>query len=108
FFFVKQKTAYGSFTCLEFRRVLFRSRRAMKSAAGATMRAGAKGIRIEIAGRLHGAEMSRREKTVEGSVPLHTLRADIDYAHAREIGRASCRERASIWRRTYSATRQST
>ena len=45
------------------------------------MRAGAKGIRIEVAGRLNGAEMSRREKSVEGSVPLHTLRADIDYAN---------------------------
>lgn len=63
------------------RRIAFR--RAMKSAAGATMRAGAKGIRIEIAGRLGGAEMSRREKTIEGSVPLHTLRADVDYAAAR-------------------------
>lgn len=59
------------------RRIAFR--RAVKSSAGATMRAGAKGIRIEVAGRLGGAEMSRREKTVEGSVPLHTLRADIDY-----------------------------
>ncbi len=63
------------------RRINFR--RAMKSSAGATMRAGAKGIRIEIAGRLNGAEMSRREKSVEGSVPLHTIRADIDYAHAK-------------------------
>lgn len=63
------------------RRINFR--RAIKSASAATMRAGAKGIRIEVAGRLNGAEMSRREKTVEGSVPLHTLRADIDYAHAR-------------------------
>ncbi len=63
------------------RRIAFR--RAMKSAAGATMRSGAQGIRIEIAGRLGGAEMSRREKTIEGSVPLHTLRADIDYAAAR-------------------------
>ncbi len=63
------------------RRIAFR--RAMKSAAAATMRSGAKGIRIEIAGRLGGAEMSRREKTVEGSVPLHTLRADIDYHAAR-------------------------
>jgi small subunit ribosomal protein S3 len=63
------------------RRIAFR--RAMKQSAGATMRAGAKGIRIEIAGRLGGAEMSRREKTVEGSVPLHTLRADIDFYHAR-------------------------
>lgn len=61
------------------RRVAFR--RAVKMASGATMRAGAKGIRIEVAGRLNGAEMSRREKSVEGSVPLHTLRADIDFAH---------------------------
>jgi small subunit ribosomal protein S3 len=60
------------------RRMSFR--RAIKSAAGATMRAGAKGIRIEVAGRLNGAEMSRREKEVAGSVPLHTIRADIDYA----------------------------
>lgn len=54
-------------------------RRAMKSASAAAMRSGAKGIRIEIAGRLGGAEMSRREKEVQGSVPLHTLRADIDF-----------------------------
>jgi small subunit ribosomal protein S3 len=60
------------------RRISFR--RAIKSTAAATMRAGAKGVRIEIAGRLNGAEMSRREKEVAGSVPLHTLRADIDYA----------------------------
>ena len=40
---------------------------------------GAKGIRIEVAGRLNGAEMSRREKFIEGSVPLHTLRADVDF-----------------------------
>lgn len=63
------------------RRIAFR--RAMKQAAAATMRAGAKGIRIEVSGRLGGAEMSRREKTVEGSVPLHTLRADVDYYAAR-------------------------
>ena len=55
-------------------------RRAIKSSAAATMRAGAQGIRIKVAGRLNGAEMSRREKEVQGSVPLHTLRADIDYA----------------------------
>lgn len=61
------------------RRIAFR--RAIKQASAATMRAGAKGIRIEVAGRLNGAEMSRREKEVQGSVPLHTLRADIDYAH---------------------------
>ncbi len=63
------------------RRMSFR--RAIKSAAAATMRAGAKGIRIEVAGRLNGAEMSRREKEVAGSVPLHTLRANIDYAQVR-------------------------
>lgn len=63
------------------RRMSFR--RAIKSASAATMRAGAKGIRIEVAGRLNGAEMSRREKEVAGSVPLHTIRADIDYAGVR-------------------------
>lgn len=63
------------------RRMSFR--RAIKQASANTMRAGAKGIRIEIAGRLNGADMSRREKEVAGSVPLHTLRADIDYAAAR-------------------------
>jgi small subunit ribosomal protein S3 len=65
------------------RRIAFR--RAVKSAAGAAMRAGAKGVRIEVAGRLGGMEMSRREKEVQGSVPLHTLRADIDYAAARAL-----------------------
>jgi small subunit ribosomal protein S3 len=63
------------------RRIAFR--RAIKSSAAATMRAGAKGIRIEVAGRLGGNEMSRREKESQGSVPLHTIRADIDYAAAR-------------------------
>ena len=58
-------------------------RRAMKMAAQNTMNAGAKGIRIEVAGRLNNAEMARREKTVQGSVPLHTLRADIDFHAAR-------------------------
>jgi len=60
------------------RRMSFR--RAIKSASAATMRSGAKGIRIQVSGRLNGAEMSRREKEIAGSVPLHTLRADIDYA----------------------------
>ena len=55
-------------------------RRAIKQASANTMRSGARGIRIQVAGRLNGAEMSRREKEVAGSVPLHTLRADIDYA----------------------------
>ena len=59
------------------RRMSFR--RAIKAGAAATMRAGALGVRIEVAGRLNGAEMSRREKEAQGSVPLHTLRADIDY-----------------------------
>lgn len=61
-------------------------RRATKMAALNTMNAGAKGIRIEVAGRLNGAEMSRREKIIEGSVPLHTLRADIDFHAARALG----------------------
>ncbi len=60
------------------RRMSFR--RAIKMSAAATMRAGAQGVRIQLSGRLNGADMSRREKEVQGSVPLHTLRADIDYA----------------------------
>jgi small subunit ribosomal protein S3 len=56
-------------------------RRAIKSASAATMRAGAQGIRIQVGGRLNGNDMSRREKEVAGSVPLHTLRADIDFAY---------------------------
>lgn len=65
------------------RRIAYR--RAIKSAAGAAMRSGAKGIRIEVAGRLGGMEMSRREKEVQGSVPLHTMRADIDFAAVRAL-----------------------
>ena len=63
-------------------------RRAVKMALQSTMNAGAKGIRIEVSGRLNGAEMSRREKFIEGSVPLHTLRADVDFHchHAPTIG----------------------
>ena len=63
------------------RRINFR--RAVKMALQNTMQSGAKGIRVEVAGRLNGAEMSRREKFSEGSVPLHTIRADIDYNGAR-------------------------
>ena len=63
------------------RRINFR--RATKMAAQNTINAGAKGIRIEVAGRLNNAEMARREKVIEGSVPLHTLRADIDFHTAR-------------------------
>jgi len=57
-------------------------RRAMKQSLGAAMRMGAEGIRIKLSGRLGGAEMSRTEQYMEGRVPLHTLRADIDYAQA--------------------------
>ena len=57
-------------------------RRAMKKAMQTTLKLGAKGIRINCAGRLGGAEMSRSESYLEGRVPLHTLRADIDYGFA--------------------------
>ncbi|PLX30328.1 MAG: 30S ribosomal protein S3 [Ignavibacteria bacterium] len=56
-------------------------RRAMKSAITAAMRMGADGVRIMCAGRLGGAEMSRTEQYKDGSIPLHTLRSNIDYAH---------------------------
>ena len=62
------------------RRVAFR--RAMKKAVTSTMKFGAEGIRIQCAGRLGGAEMGRREWYREGRVPLHTLRAEIDYGLA--------------------------
>lgn len=55
-------------------------RRAMKSAIQSAMRMGAEGIRVMCAGRLGGAEMARTEQYKEGRIPLHTLRADIDYA----------------------------
>ncbi len=57
-------------------------RRAMKQAMTAAMRMGAEGIRIRVAGRLGGAEMGRTEQYLEGRVPLHTLRADVDFAKA--------------------------
>ena len=62
------------------RRVNFR--RAMKESIGRAMRMGAEGIKISVSGRLNGAEIARTEKSKEGRVPLHTLRADIDYATA--------------------------
>ena len=62
------------------RRVAFR--RAMKRAVTSAMRFGAQGIKIAAAGRLGGAEMARAEWYREGRVPLHTLRADIDYGFA--------------------------
>lgn len=62
------------------KRVAFR--RAMKKSVLAAMRLGAKGIKIAVSGRLAGAEMARHERYLEGRVPLHTLRADIDYGVA--------------------------
>jgi small subunit ribosomal protein S3 len=62
------------------RRIMFR--RAMKRAVGNAMRLGAQGIRINVSGRLNGAEIARQEWYREGRVPLHTLRADIDYGFA--------------------------
>lgn len=59
-------------------RVAFR--RAMRQAMQRTMRSGAKGIKIQVSGRLNGADMARIETHSDGTVPLHTLRADIDYA----------------------------
>ncbi|NIK74570.1 small subunit ribosomal protein S3 [Thermonema lapsum] len=60
-------------------------RRAMKQAIEAAMRVGAEGIKIRLSGRLGGAEMARSEEYKEGRVPLHTLRADIDYALAEAL-----------------------
>ena len=57
-------------------------RRTMKRAMEQTMEAGAKGIKVQLAGRLGGAEMARREKQISGSIPLSTLRAKIDYGFA--------------------------
>lgn len=57
-------------------------RRAQKQAIQRTMRSGAKGIKTQVSGRLGGADIARAEHYSEGTVPLHTLRADIDYAHA--------------------------
>ncbi len=62
------------------RRVMFR--RAMKRAVTNTMRVGAEGIKVKVGGRLNGAEIARSEWYREGRVPLHTLRADIDYGTA--------------------------
>ncbi|MCL5115940.1 MAG: 30S ribosomal protein S3 [Firmicutes bacterium] len=62
------------------KRIAFK--RAMKQSVGRAMRQNAKGIKIMVSGRLGGAEIARREWTWEGSIPLHTLRADIDYGFA--------------------------
>jgi small subunit ribosomal protein S3 len=65
------------------RRVMFR--RAMKRTVQNAMRLGAQGIRVNVAGRLNGAEIARSEWYREGRVPLHTLRADIDYGFSRAV-----------------------
>jgi small subunit ribosomal protein S3 len=62
------------------RRISFR--RAMKMSVENAMKSGALGAKVAIAGRLNGAEMARRENVAQGSIPLHTLRADIDFAEA--------------------------
>jgi small subunit ribosomal protein S3 len=62
------------------KRIAFR--RAMRQALQRTTKAGARGIKVQCGGRLGGAEIARVERTFEGKVPLHTLRADIDYAHS--------------------------
>ena len=62
------------------RRISFR--RAMKMSVENAMKSGALGAKVAIAGRLNGAEMARRENVSQGTIPLHTLRADIDFAHA--------------------------
>ena len=74
-----QLVAEGIASQLE-RRVSFR--RAMKKSMQSTMRLGARGIRLRVAGRLNGAEIARVEQSRDGSVPLHTLRADVDYGFA--------------------------
>ena len=74
-----QLVAEGVASQLE-RRIAFR--RAMKKTVQNTMRLGAKGIRLRVAGRLNGAEIARAEQAREGSVPLHTLRANVDYGTA--------------------------
>lgn len=62
------------------RRISFR--RAMKMAVENALKGGALGAKVMVAGRLNGAEMARRESVSQGSIPLHTLRADIDFSHA--------------------------
>lgn len=74
-----QLTAESIASALE-KRISFR--RAMKQAIGRTMKSGAKGIKVLVSGRLGGAEIARSEKYSEGNVPLHTLRANIDYGFA--------------------------
>jgi len=65
------------------KRIAFR--RAMKQAIMRSMKAGARGIKVQVAGRLGGSEIARSERNHDGKVPLHTLRADIDYAHVEAL-----------------------
>jgi small subunit ribosomal protein S3 len=76
------------------RRVMFR--RATRQAVMRTMQAGAKGIKVLVSGRLGGAEIARREKVMDGRVPLHTLRADIDYGLA-EAATSMGRIGVKVW-----------
>jgi small subunit ribosomal protein S3 len=76
------------------RRVMFR--RATRQAVMRTMQAGAKGIKVQVSGRLGGAEIARSEKVMEGRVPLHTLRADIDYGLA-EAATSMGRIGVKVW-----------
>ena len=61
-------------------KLIYNFKRAAKSAMESVMKAGAMGVKISVAGRLNGAEIARTEKFKDGVTPLHTLRADIDYA----------------------------
>jgi small subunit ribosomal protein S3 len=63
-------------------------RRAIKMAISSSMRLGAEGVKVQISGRLGGAEMARTEVYKEGRTPLHTLRADIDYALSEALTKA--------------------
>ncbi len=76
------------------RRIAYR--RAIRQAAARAMQAGARGIKIICSGRLGGAEIARREKVMEGRVPLHTLRADIDYGLA-EAATSMGRVGVKVW-----------
>lgn len=76
------------------RRVAYR--RAIRQSVSRAMQAGCKGIKVVVSGRLGGAEIARREKAMDGRVPLHTLRADIDYALA-EAHTAMGRVGVKVW-----------
>lgn len=87
------------------RRIPFR--RAMKKAMQSAMDAGAQGIKVQVSGRVGGAEIARTEGYKEGSTPLHTLRADIDYATGRaETTYGSIGVKVWIYRGDYSATKK--